>query len=155
MRRALLWLGGSVILCVLVVGCCCSAPGPIGGFAKPVVPVPAGPDRVPTPKSSWPISAVGLVAAYEANEVAANAMYKGELLEVDGVVDAIRTDPMGRPYIVIGTGDPRQHGAVRATLAMGEASEAARLIKGAKITVLGKCIGLELDVQLVDAVITK
>ncbi|HEX7773344.1 MAG TPA: hypothetical protein VF435_13035 [Pyrinomonadaceae bacterium] len=51
------------------------------------------------------VSATALVADYEANEVAADRRYKGQTLEVTGVVDSIGNDILDSMYVTLDSGE--------------------------------------------------
>ena len=49
------------------------------------------------------ITARQLYAAYDANEVSADAKYRGRLLEITGIITKIGKDAFGNPYVEIAT----------------------------------------------------
>ena len=94
------------------------------------------------------ISAVDLVSAYEANEVAADKQYKGKMLSVSGSIYSIAVT-LGTPQITL-------HGAdgtfvtVIANMSTDEGMDT--LSKGQEIAITGKCDGSNgLSVNLLDA----
>jgi hypothetical protein len=50
-----------------------------------------------------PVTARDLYAAYEANEVSADAQYKGKRFTIDGVIDTIGKDVLQTPYVALKT----------------------------------------------------
>lgn len=74
--------------------------------AAPTEPSPAPVVEPEKPKArrGFKISAATLIAAYEANEVAADEKFKGKLIEVTGVIDSIAKDIMGDLYVTLGSG---------------------------------------------------
>ncbi|MFT4257051.1 MAG: zinc-ribbon domain-containing protein [Pseudoxanthomonas sp.] len=73
------------------------------------------------------VTAIELHAAYDANEIAADAKFKGKRLRVSGLVESIESDVMDEPDIVLYAGDsvfnpPRASGMSKA--------QAAMLVKG-------------------------
>lgn len=94
------------------------------------------------------ISATDLYSAYEANQVAADQKYKGQLLEVTGVITSIGRDIFGTPYIVLGSGDEWEVWGVQCTFPSRYESWLAKLEKGQQVTVTGKCTGYFLNVLL-------
>jgi hypothetical protein len=51
------------------------------------------------------ITASSLYTAYNANAVAADATYKGKLVDVTGTIDTISTDIFGYPFVALKTGE--------------------------------------------------
>jgi len=96
--------------------------------------------QVTTQGADYKISAHQLYMEYNANEVAADQKYKGEILEVDGIVIGIGEDLMGNLYVVLGGADIREIGA-QCYFSDSHAKAVAQLKKGQTITVKGKCAG--------------
>lgn len=96
---------------------------------------PAGPDLVVDAEQLW--------ADYDANEVAADNTYKGKLLQVTGTIASIDKDFMGD--MIVNLKSRNQFSHTMATLQSSEASKAASLAKGARITVLCKGRGRTID----------
>nr|WP_199040235.1 hypothetical protein [Dyella sp. ASV24] len=83
------------------------------------------------------INAPDLYAAYEANEVQADNLYKGRWLAVHGIVSSISKDFMDDPYLLlIGK---NEYTTVHASFPKGALSELATLSKGTEVTVV--CMG--------------
>ena len=97
------------------------------------------------------ITASSLVAAYKANEVQADSKYKGETLEVSGVVKSISKDILDSAYITLSGGDPVR--SVQCYFQASEQSKLGSLNKGQSLTVRGRCEGVMMNVQLKDCVI--
>ena len=85
------------------------------------------------------ITANALFAEYKANEVAADAKYKGKIVIVSGVIQKIGKDVLDQAYIVIG-GKGFLDG-VQCTFAESQNASIARLSKGQKVTVKGEVKG--------------
>ncbi|MGK3995086.1 OB-fold protein [Sorangium sp. So ce1024] len=96
------------------------------------------------------VTAKALAAAYEANEVRADAQYKGKTVMVTGIVNDIGKGVLGGMYIVVGTGAQIEIPAVQASFSKEFEGSVAALSKGERTTVLCKCRGLALHVQLGD-----
>jgi hypothetical protein len=94
-------------------------------------PEPAAPPAPPAPPPPIEVTAIQLHRDYEANEVAADAKYKGRMLLVDGVIDSIDKDFTGDVVIHLRSGD--QFNQVAAT--MKNASGTAELHRRQRITV--------------------
>lgn len=89
-----------------------------------------------TPKAApLPVSAARLFNDYAANEEAADKMYKGKLLEVTGTVESINVDIRGNIYIVMPVGD---FNIVQCSFSKNYKSQAANLVKGQTVTVIGE-----------------
>lgn len=84
------------------------------------------------------VSADQLVADYKANEVAADAKYKGNWLYVRGVVAEIGNDFSDEPYVRIGTGG-NEFESIHAKFKKAAAPQLATLRKGQTVTLT--CLG--------------
>lgn len=84
-----------------------------------------------------------LISAYDANEMRADELYKGDLLRVAGIVADIRSsDIAGNPYVLIKSPE------IFAPVIKCVFKDSNRLLKyseGDKITVIGICTGLTVD----------
>lgn len=96
-------------------------------------------------------SAATLYSAYEENEVAADAKYKGQILEISGTISNIGKDIMNEPYVALKTGHVL--GEVQCMFSKSDSNQLASLRKGQKITVKGKCGGKMMNVILRNCVI--
>ena len=83
------------------------------------------------------ISAAKLFAEYEANEVAADLVYKGKRLAVKGTVKSIDKDFMDDPVVVLA--GPNQFAGIRAQFSKGAIDQLAKLQKGSTVTLT--CVG--------------
>jgi hypothetical protein len=95
--------GGFIGLCVVatIVGAAVK-----GGDAKAKEATPAArPAAAPRTKASAgpsvPVTAVELIAGYEANEVGADARWKGRRLRVTGVAERVAKDMGGDPVVIL------------------------------------------------------
>lgn len=94
MRAVVYIVGGFVVLGVIAVAVQHSGAPP----GAPSAPSAAqGSDAAP------PVTAVDLDAAYRANEVRADALYRGKLVHVTGVVEKIAKDIIDHPVVTLGT----------------------------------------------------
>lgn len=100
--------------------------------APPSSPKPSAPAAAPID-----VTAVALWKAYDDNEVAADVVYKGKNLAVTGKVAGIDKDILGD--VVVRLRSPNEFLDVHATLHESQASAAAALKKGSKVTVI--CVG--------------
>jgi hypothetical protein len=83
------------------------------------------------------VSAFKLWSDYQANEVAADTLYKGKRLQVEGIVTSINKDFLDEAYVTLGT--PNAFMQVHANLNRDAIPEASRLEKGQAVTL--DCIG--------------
>jgi hypothetical protein len=95
--------------------------------------------KVQSQTPAYTLSANQLVSDYEANEVAADAKYKGVTVVVSGSIESIGKDIMDQAYVVIG-GQGFLDG-VQCTFTKGEESSVARLSKGQQVTIKGEVSG--------------
>jgi hypothetical protein len=95
------------------------------------------------------ISADDLYAAYKANEVAADAKYKGKTLEVTGVVGSISKDVMDDPYITLVTTE-NEFETVNAYFSKGAMQKLSELRKGQGVTVTCRGNGMVLTSPMLD-----
>lgn len=103
------------------------------------------PAMTPTPQvtepSAIPVTAAKLSSAYEDNEVAADAQYKGEIVDVTGVVETIAKDIFDTPYVVLRDGGKWSVWNIQCMFSVKDELTLAQLSKGQVITVRGKCDG--------------
>ena len=76
-------------------------------------------------------------------------MYKGKIIEVTGVVRDIGKDIMDKAYITL-AGD-QYFGDIQSYF--NEKSVVAKLSKGKRITVIGSCSGLIMNVQINNCIV--
>ena len=93
-------------------------------------PAPVVEPEKPKTRKGFKISAATLIAAYEANEVAADEKFKGKLIEVTGVIDSIAKDILGDPYVTLGSGKDFEIAHVQAMFPASAAKQLAGLRKG-------------------------
>jgi hypothetical protein len=94
-----------------------------------------------------------LLQAYESNEVAADARYKGKTIRIAGIVGDIKKDILNNPYVTVGTGAEFEIPVAQCMLAASSEGKAARLSQGQRIVVQGKVDGLLMNVLLSNCVI--
>lgn len=102
--------------------------------------------EVQSQSPSYTLSADQLYYEYNANEVAADARYKGKVVVVFGTIQSIGKDVLGSAYIVVG-GRGLLDGA-QCTFTKGEESSVARLLKGQRVSVKCQVSGKMGNVQL-------
>jgi len=99
------------------------------------------------------VTAWDLYAAYQENEIAADAQYDGKVLKVTGVVDDIGKDIMDTPYIVLTDGRLFALGGVQCFFNEQHEPELALLKKGEIVTVMGECTGYLFNVSVEDCIL--
>lgn len=85
------------------------------------------------------ISAIDLLAEYEANEVAATEKYKGKMLEISGIIDDFGKDILDKTYLTISDGKEFSTNAVQFYFDDSENSKVAGLKKGDSVVIEGRC----------------
>lgn len=87
------------------------------------------------------VTAAQVVADYKANEVAADAKYKGKTLEISGAIETIGKDIADTPYITFYTSEYAIIDKVQCVFSRSDEEVLAELSKGQKITVQGEVSG--------------
>jgi hypothetical protein len=102
--------------------------------------------RVQSQSPSYTMSADQLYREYKANEVAADARYKGKIVIVSGTIQDIGKDILDSAYIVIG-GEGLLDG-VQCSFTKGQEGTVASLTKGQFVSAKGEVGGKMGNVQL-------
>jgi hypothetical protein len=92
-------------------------------------------------ETSIAVTATKLVADYEANEVAADAQYKGKLVDVSGTIHAIGKDLLDNPYVALSGNSPSMIFNVQCMFEKSDQAQLASLSKGTRITLRGRVSG--------------
>lgn len=126
-------------------------PSPVAGTprAEPTPEPPPAPvvePEKPKQLKGFKLTASSLLAAYDANEVAADEKFKGKLIEVTGKVDTIAKDIMGDPYVTLGSGKDFEFAHVQAVFPADALKQLAGLRKGQEVTVRCTCAGKVINV---------
>ncbi|EYF06000.1 OB-fold protein [Chondromyces apiculatus] len=95
-----------------------------------------------------------LLGEYKDNEVRADGEFKGQLVQVTGVVGDVKKDITDSIYVIVGTGQPFEIPEVQCCVADGQEKRAAALSKGSKVTVRGRVDGLMMNVLFRDCEIS-
>lgn len=128
-------VSGSVIAGAIILG----AIGLVLAIVMALARGASGPVGAP----SMTVSAERLAEDFKANEVRAEAKYRGQTLRVYGPVSDVSI-VFGSPIVTLGSGFPK----VTCNLAQRDA--AAAINRGQTITVVGRCGGQGFNVQLHD-----
>lgn len=94
-----------------------------------------------------------LLSDYKGNEVRADSNYKGRTIQVSGIVDDVKKDLFGKPYVTIGSGTGFEIPQVQCSAGKNQEAAFANLDKGQKVTVQGEVDGLMMNVLLSGCVI--
>ena len=87
------------------------------------------------------ISATELINAYKGNEVKADKMYKGKIVEVNGIVDAIDSGIDDKAVVRLSDGDEFSFYNVHCYIDNDNQNKACELKKGQNVTIVGKADG--------------
>ena len=109
-------------------------PAAVAAQAAAQQPVPP-----PPPRQAMNATARALAKFYEANEVAADQQYKGQLVAVSGTVTGIDKDFMDN--IIVKLAGDQMFREVWVYVGKGEEAKAASLAKGVAVTATGQCDG--------------
>lgn len=91
------------------------------------------------------VSAAELVNAFSRDESAANSLYAGKVLEVEGVLGEIISD---EPAVILVLGDDSVAGGISCYLRQNATDSYSALTVGRRVTVKGICHGMLMDVVL-------
>jgi hypothetical protein len=100
-------------------------------------------------KPNVTVSARKLYKEYNDNEIAADEKYKGQIIQVTGIIRDIGNDIMDNAYVTL-IGD-QYFGDIQCYF--DKKSIVAGLSKGKKITVVGNCSGLMMNVHVNNCIV--
>jgi hypothetical protein len=115
-----------VVLAVLLYSCFSGSGDDATKAVTTTAPVPA--------KSELRVTPAELVAAYEANEAAAQERFAPHLLMVSGVVDGVDLDLTNDPSVILKS--PNPYDRVQAALVDADKPRASTIVKGQKIELM-------------------
>ncbi len=115
-----------------------------------VINSPSEPSAQDPAEPSIEISAVDLWGEYCKNEVAADDAYKGKYLKLTGTIEDISADMLtDDPCIVLSSGDSLGLYGIQCFFTDDEGRDAiGQLEDGQEITIIGKCTGRNIVIQL-------
>ena len=87
------------------------------------------------------ISATELINAYNENEVKADKMYKGKIVEVNGIVDGIDSGIDDKAIVRLSNGDEFSFDNVQCCIDDENQNNACELKKGENVIIIGKADG--------------
>lgn len=111
----------------------------MGSSAKSEVTESSSNTEVQTPTVK--VTALQMVSDYKANEVSADAKYKGKTVEISGTVSTIGKDIMDTPYISLKTSEYDIINQVQCMFGKGDEAELANVSKGDSISLKGEVSG--------------
>ncbi|WP_395842424.1 hypothetical protein [Cystobacter fuscus] len=91
-----------------------------------------------------------LLGEYRDNELRADSTFKGHVIQTTGTVTDIRKDMLNDAYLVLSDGAMFEAVRVQCSLGKAQATKAASLSKGARVTIRGCVAGLMMDVLVRD-----
>ena len=91
------------------------------------------------------VSAAELMKAFSRDESAANSLYAGKVLEVEGVLGEIISD---EPAMILMLGEDSVASGISCYLRQNATDRSSALTVGRKVTVKGICNGMLMDVVL-------
>ncbi len=100
------------------------------------------------PREAIVVTALKLYTDYDANEVAADAKYKGNLVRVSGTVGSIGKDVLDTPYVTL-SADQYDFKSVQCMFGTKDSAVLAELSKGQQVTLEGEVSGKSLTNVLV------
>ena len=87
------------------------------------------------------ISATELINAYKENEIKADKMYKGKIVEVNGIVDGINSGIDDKAIVILSDGDEFSFDNVQCCIDDENQDKACELKKGENVTIVGRADG--------------
>jgi hypothetical protein len=94
------------------------------------------------PQPTFKVTAFAMAAEYKENEVAADAKYKGKLVEISGTVDTIGKDIADTPYIAFATENQYEIiNRIQCMFGRNDTEALSSVSKGQKIALRGTVSG--------------
>jgi hypothetical protein len=106
---------------------------------------PTAPSTSPSPVTIT-ITAVQLWVDFDSDQDAANAKYRGKVINVTGIVNEIGIDRVDTPYVLLTSADGLF--GVQCLFSSKDELRSAQLSQGQTLTIQGICQGYDLDVVL-------
>lgn len=105
------------------------------------------------PRQAMLVNIQEILSAYTNNEVGADNKYKGNIVQVSGIVGDIKKDLMDNLYVTLGTGKIFEIPMIQAFFDDSMNSQLGQLRKGQKLTIVCRINGLMMNVLAKDCVI--
>lgn len=122
-------IGGLVILIIIISS--------LGGSKSSSTPTTSAPAKVEEVQAIS-ITATKLAQAYIDNEVNADVLYKGKILNVSGSIKDIGKDILDTPYVTLESNPSDYFTGVQCMFEKGDEAKLATLNKGTQTTLQGK-----------------
>jgi len=138
----------TIVVLVLVIGAgslSVSSQSPSSIAAAPSTASNASSNPATASQPPIKVSASALSQAYDSNEVAADAKYKGNVVDVSGTIDTIGKDILGTPYVSLKTSEYSIIG-VQCMFSQSDEAALAALSSGQTITLEGTVSGKTIEV---------
>ena len=91
---------------------------------------------------TYTVTAFEMAGEYKANEVAAEAKYKGKLVEISGTVDTIGNDALDTPFIAFATENQYEIiNRIQCMFSRNDITTLSGVSKGERITLRGEVSG--------------
>ncbi|WP_319783691.1 OB-fold protein [Oceanisphaera sp. IT1-181] len=87
-----------------------------------------------------------ILSAYENNEIGADNRYKGEVIQLTGIISSIKKDIMNNLYVTLGTGQQFQIPEIQAFFDDSMSYQLGRLDTGNRLTVVCRIDGLMMNI---------
>lgn len=101
-----------------------------------------GSDVATAPEPVFTLTAIQMASEYKENEVAADAKYKGKLVQLSGTVDTIGKDIADTPFIAFETENQYEIiNRIQCMFKTGDTKALSAVSKGQKITLRGTVSG--------------
>lgn len=137
-KRKWVWVVG-VIVILYIVGSNSTPSTPTPNVNNNVSDTPA---KTPEPAEEViKVTASKMIADYKANEISADATYKGKLVAVSGSVGSIAKDIMDNPYITITNDATYSFESVQCVFSKSQEAELAGISKNQAIILQGRVSG--------------
>jgi tRNA_anti-like len=105
------------------------------------------------PEQVMQVNIRDILSAYESNEVGADNKYKGNLIQVTGIIESIKKDILDNLYVTLGTGAEFEIPQIQAFFDDSMNDQLGQLRKGSQLTVVCRINGLMMNVLAEDCVI--
>lgn len=98
------------------------------------------------PKQVTQVNIEDILSAYKNNEVGADNIFKGQIIQTTGVIGSVKKDVLDNLYVILGTGAQFEIPQIQAFFDNSQNNQLATLNKGEKLTVVCHIEGLMMNV---------
>lgn len=117
---------------------------------SPGAPGPGAGNGPATAETATVVAAPILIHDYKSNEVKADTMWKGKLVQIAGAVGEVKKDFTDSIYVTLGGGGQFELETVHCMMRSDQAAAAANLVKGKAVFMKGRVKGMVMLSVLVD-----